>query len=70
MRLVRGIKVRPGGASIRRATIAEFMNVKTMFAGSEARYISVNLHPVGDLGKRDRAAYFVAPCRVKHRNRF
>ena len=50
------------------AAIAEFMNVKAMIAGSQARYLCLDLHAIGNLGKRDRAAHFVASSGMKHRN--
>src|SRR6266850_916633 len=69
MRFVCGIKVRPGGTCICRAAIAEFMNVKTMISRRKPRYVCVDLYAVGDLSKSDSATYFVARCRMKHRNR-
>lgn len=68
MRFVGWIKMSAGGTGIGRTAIAEFMDMKAMIAGSQARYLCLDLHAIGNLGKRDRAAHFVASSGMKHRN--
>ena len=68
MRFVGWIKMSARGTGIARAAIAKFMNMKAMIAGSQARYLCLDLHAIGNLGKRDRAAHFVASSGMKHRN--
>src|SRR4030095_5499528 len=60
------IKMSAGRSGVCRATIAEFMNVKTMIAGSQACKVRVNLHAIGLFGEGNRAADFVARCGMKH----
>src|SRR2546428_12756936 len=62
------IKMSARGTGIARAAIAEFMNMKAMIAGSPARYLCLTLNAIGNPGKRDRAAPFVASSGMKHRN--
>jgi len=62
------IKMSPGGTGICRAAIAEFMNVKAMLAGGQTHYLCMDLHAIGNFGKCDRAAHFVARRGMKHRN--
>ena len=57
------------GTRICRATIAEFMHVEPMVAGSKACYLCTNLHSIGNFGEGNRAAQLVACCGMKQGNR-
>src|SRR5438552_16345836 len=59
MRLVRGIKMRACGTAIGCAAIAEFMDMKAVFARRQARDLRVDLHAVGDWSEWDSAASFI-----------
>src|SRR5438876_7825468 len=69
MRFVSWIKMGACGTRICRATIAEFMNVEPMVAGSKAYYLCTNLHSIGNFGEGNRAAQLVACCGMKQGNR-
>ncbi len=58
--LVGWIEMSTGRGGIARAAIAEFMNVKTMLARSQAGDIRLNLDSVGDFSEGDSSAHFVA----------
>ena len=71
MRFVGWIKMSAGGTRIGRAAIAEFMNVKAMVTGSQACYLCMDLHAIGNFGEGNRAAHLAASSYgMKHRNRF
>ena len=70
VRFVGGIEMSACGTGIGCAAIAEFMDVKAMITGSQARYLCVDLHAIGNLRKCDRAADFVACGGMQHRNAF
>jgi len=69
VRFVGWIKMSASGTEIGRAAIAKLMDMKAMIAGSQSGYLCLDLHAIGDLGKRDSAANFVASGGMKHRNR-
>ena len=69
VRFVSWIEMSAGGTGIGRAAIAEFMDMKAMISGSQARDLCLDLHAIGDFGERDSAAYFVAAGGMKHGNR-
>jgi hypothetical protein len=68
MRFARWIKMSAGGTRIRRAAIAEFMDVKTMIARRESCYLCLNLHAIGNFGERNGTAHLAAGCGMKHRD--
>ena len=70
MRLIGGIEMRACGTGIGCAAIAEFVDMKAMFTGRQARDLRVNLHAVGDWRECDSAANFIACGRMQHRNAF
>ena len=70
MRFVSWIKMTAGGSRVCRAAIAEFMNVKAMVAGSQACYLCMDLHAIGNFGERNGAAHLAAGCGMKHRDGF
>ena len=70
MRLVSGIEMRAGGTGIGRAAIAEFMDMKAVLAGRQARDLCVDLHAIGDRRECDGAADFTARGGMQHRNAF
>ena len=63
------IKMSTGRSGVCGAAIAEFMNVKTMVAGSQACQVRMNLHAIGLFGEGNRAADFVTRCGMKHGDR-
>lgn len=70
VRFVSWIKMSAGRSGVCRAAIAEFMNMKTMVAGSQACKVCMNLHAIGLFGEGNRTADFVARCGMKHGDRF
>ena len=56
MRLVGGIKMRACGTGISCAAIAEFMYMKAVLTGRQARDLCVDLHAIGDRRECDGAA--------------
>ena len=70
VRLVGRIEVRACGTGIGCAAIAEFMDVKAVFARRQARDLCVNLHTIGDRRERDRAADFITRGGMQHRDAF
>ena len=70
MRLVRGIEMRARGTCIGCAAIAEFMYVKAVLSGRQARNLCVHLHAVGDWRECDGAADLVACGGMQHRDAF
>ena len=69
VRFVGWIKMRASGSRIGCAAIAEFMDMKAMISRGQARDLCMDLHAIGNFGKRDGAAQFVGSGRMKHRNR-
>ena len=71
MRFISWIKMSASGTRVRRTAIAEFMNVKAMVTGSQACYLCMDLHAIGNFGEGNRAAHLAASSYgMKHRNRF
>ena len=70
MRLVGGIEMRACRTCIGCAAIAEFMYVKAVLTGRQARELCEDLHAIGDWRKCDRAADFIARGGMQHRNGF
>jgi len=62
--------VRACGTGIGCAAIAEFMDVKAVFARRQARDLRVDLHAIGNRRECDGAADFVACGGMQHRNAF
>jgi len=69
VRFVGWIKMSASGSRIGCAAIAEFMDMKAMISRGQARDLCIDLHAIGNFGKRDSAAQFVAAGGMKHRNR-
>jgi hypothetical protein len=66
---VMGIEMTARRDCIRRAAIAELVNVKPVLAGSQTRHVGHDLHPAINLRERHRTGYTAAFCRREHRNR-
>jgi hypothetical protein len=70
MRFVRWVEMPAGGSRIRSRAVAEFMDMKPMFAGSESRDIGDDLHRVAGFREGYRARDITARSGVKDRDRF
>src|SRR5438128_12478659 len=70
VRFIRGIEMSASRGEIGRTAIAEFVHMKAVLAGAQARDFRLYLHSIGYFSERDRAAHFVARGGMKHSDGF